>query len=53
MAAAVFFVDAELGHGFAVLSQEEDRVITKTARTAFFGDDLSFTVAFEELESRT
>ncbi len=42
MAEAVFFVHAELGHGFAQLGQEEDRVIAKAAGAAFFGDDLTW-----------
>ena len=52
MAEAVFFVPAELGHGFAQLGQKKDRVIAKAAGAAFFGDDLALAIAFEHLRYR-
>ena len=51
MAEAVFFLHGKFGHGFSQLWQEKNRIITKPARAAFFGDDLAFTDAFENLES--
>ena len=50
MAEAVFFVGAELGHGFAQFRQEEDGVVAEAAVAALLGDDLTYAIAFEDLE---